>query len=107
MGSLLPGRYRLSVRETAGVFDDLLSVPVGIGSVSGLCREVSAAVAEPYEAVQEAVRKQGSVNVAANCRQQQRNLLGYLTDAVVAHRLGQSAPVLLTGRYVSCRALNS
>lgn len=47
------------------------------------------------------------LTVAATCRQQQRNLLGYLTDAVVAHRLGQSAPVLVTGRYVSCRALNS
>jgi len=63
VGSLLTGRYRLSVRETAGVFDDLLGVPVGIGSVSGLCREVSAAVAEPYEAVQEAVHEQETVNV--------------------------------------------
>lgn len=63
MGSLLHGRYRLSVRETAGVFDDLLSVPVGIGSVSGLCQEVSAAVAEPHETVREAVQQQDSVNV--------------------------------------------
>jgi len=63
MGALLHGRYRLSVRETAGVFDDLLGVPMGIGSVSGLCREVSAAVAEPYEAVHEAVQQQDSVNV--------------------------------------------
>ena len=63
MGSLLHGRYRLSVRETAGVFDDLLGVPLGIGSVSGLCREVSVAVAEPYEAVQEAVGQQEVVNV--------------------------------------------
>jgi len=45
------------------VFDDLLGVPVGIGSVSGLCREVSAAVAEPYEAVRETVHEQKAVNV--------------------------------------------
>ena len=38
------------------------------------------------------------LTVAATCRQQQRHLLGYLTDAVVAHRLGQSTPVLLPGR---------
>lgn len=63
MGGLLHGRYRLSVRETAGIFDDLLGVPVGIGSVSGLCREVSAAVSEPYEAVQDAVGNQEVVNV--------------------------------------------
>lgn len=63
MGSLLHGRYRLSMRETAGVLDDLLSVPVGIGSVSGLCREVSEAVAEPYEAVRDAVHQQDIVNV--------------------------------------------
>ena len=63
MGSLLHGRYRLSVRETAGVFDDLLDVPVGIGTVSGLCREVSAAVAEPYETVREVVQDEETVNV--------------------------------------------
>ena len=63
MGSLLHGRYRLSVRETAGIFDDLLGVPVGVGSVSGLCREVSAAVAEPYEAVREMVHEQEVANV--------------------------------------------
>ena len=63
MGSLLHGRYRLSVRETAGVFDDLLDVPVGIGSVSGLCREVSVVVAEPYETVRETVAEGETVNV--------------------------------------------
>jgi transposase len=47
------------------------------------------------------------LTVAATCRQQQRHLLGYLTDAVVAHGLGQSAPVLLTGRLGQCRALDS
>lgn len=63
MGALLHGRYRLSVRETADVFDDLLGVPAGIGSISGLCREVSAAVAEPYEAAREAVHDQKVANV--------------------------------------------
>jgi transposase len=63
MGSLLHGRYRLSVRETAGVFDDVLGVPLGIGSVSGLCQEVSAAVAEPYEEAREAVHEQKVANV--------------------------------------------
>jgi transposase len=63
MGSLLHGRYRLSVRETAGVFDDLLGVPVGIGSINGLCQEVSAAVAEPDEAAREAGHEQKVANV--------------------------------------------
>lgn len=35
------------------------------------------------------------LTVATTCRQQQRHLLSYLTDAVTAHRVGHSAPSLL------------
>ena len=35
------------------------------------------------------------ITVAATCRQQQRDLLAYLTTAVFAHRVGGSAPPLL------------
>lgn len=73
MGSLLHGRYRLSVRATGGVFDDLVGVPVAIGSVSALCQEVGAAVAEPYEVVQEVVREQGQVNVNETAWKQARD----------------------------------
>src|SRR5437762_2757887 len=48
MGSLLHGRFRLSMRETSDVFADLFGVPLGPGSVSALCQEVNAALAEPY-----------------------------------------------------------
>jgi len=47
MGGLLHGRFRLSMRETAEVFADLFSVPLGPGSVSTLCQEVNAALAAP------------------------------------------------------------
>jgi transposase len=36
------------------------------------------------------------LTVVATCRQQQCDLLAYLTDTVAAHRRGQSAPLLLT-----------
>ena len=44
IGSVLHGRYRLSMRETAGVFADLLGVPIGVGSVPRLCDEVNSAL---------------------------------------------------------------
>src|SRR5439155_8329225 len=51
IGSVLHGRFRLSMRETTEVFADLFSVPLGPGSVSTLCQEVAAALDDPYEDV--------------------------------------------------------
>src|SRR5262249_5531890 len=51
MGSLLHGRFRLSMRETTEVFADLCGVPIGPASVSTLCQEVNAALTELYDAV--------------------------------------------------------
>jgi transposase len=63
MGGLLHGRFRLSMRETAEAFADLFGVPLGPGSVSALCREVGAALGEPYDAVRAHVEAEGHVNV--------------------------------------------
>lgn len=63
IGSVLHGRYRLSMRETAGLFADLLGVPIGVGSVPRLCVEVSSALSTPYAAVREQVEQQAHANV--------------------------------------------
>jgi transposase len=63
IGSLLHGRFRLSMRETAEVFADLFGVPMGPGSVSTLCQEVNAALADPYEAVRVRVQAENHANV--------------------------------------------
>lgn len=63
MGSLLHGRVRLGMRETAAAFADLLGVPIGPGSVSALCREVSAALEETYDAAPAHVEAVGYANV--------------------------------------------
>ena len=44
MGSVLHGRFRLSMRETSEILADLFGVPLGPGSVAGLCQEVNAAL---------------------------------------------------------------
>jgi len=51
IGSLLHGRFRLSMRETTEALADLFGVPLSPGSVPALCREVNAALDEPYDAV--------------------------------------------------------
>jgi transposase len=63
IGSVLHGRYRLSMRETAQVLDDLFGVPLATGSVAALCQEVSAALAEPYEDVRARVETEDHANV--------------------------------------------
>jgi transposase len=63
IGGLLHGRYRLSMRETARMLDDLFGVPLAIGSVAALCREVSGALDEPYAAVREHVTGEDHANV--------------------------------------------
>lgn len=63
IGSVLHGRFRLSMRETTDVLADLFGVPLGSGSVSSLCQEVNAALTEPYEAVRAHVEVATQVNV--------------------------------------------
>jgi transposase len=63
MGSLLHGRFRLSMRETAEAFADLFGVPLGPGSVSTLCQEVAAALDGPYEGVRARVEAEIHANV--------------------------------------------
>jgi transposase len=63
IGSLLHGRFRLSMRETSAALADLFGVPLAPGSVSALCREVGAALDEPYAAVRAHVEAEGHANV--------------------------------------------
>jgi transposase len=63
MASLLHGRFRLSMRETAEIFADLFGVPLGPGSVYALCQEVNAALDEPYEDVRAQVEAETHANV--------------------------------------------
>ncbi len=63
IGSVLHGRFRLSMRETTELLADLLGVPLGCGSVSTLCQEVNATLSEPYEAVRAQVEAETQANV--------------------------------------------
>jgi transposase len=63
IGSVLHGRFRLSMRETTEVLGDLFGVPLGAGSVSTLCQDVSAALSEPYAAVRAQVEAETHANV--------------------------------------------
>ena len=51
LGSFLHGRYRLSVRETAGVIEDIIGVPIGVGTIPTLCQETSTALEDTFQAV--------------------------------------------------------
>jgi transposase len=61
--SVLHGRYRLSVRETAGIVEDLFGVPIGVGSIPTVCQEISRAVEPVCRAVAEQIRVADHVNV--------------------------------------------
>jgi transposase len=63
LGSVLHGRFRWSMRETAGVLEDLLGVPIGVGSIPSLCQETSSAVDDACRAVAEQVTRAAHVNV--------------------------------------------
>ena len=67
---LLHGRYRLSVRETAALLQDLWGVSLALGSVPAVCQEVSAALAPAYAAAQAAVQDSPRVNVDETSWQQ-------------------------------------
>jgi len=63
IGSVLHGRFRLSMRETTEVLGDLFGIALGAGSISTLCQEVQAALGEPYEAVRAQVEAETRANV--------------------------------------------
>jgi len=60
--ALLTGRYHLSRRAVAAVCGEVLGAPVALGSVAGLCRATSAALAEPVAAAEQAVRMASVAN---------------------------------------------
>jgi transposase len=61
--SVLHGRLRLSMREAAGFLEDVLGVPIGIGSVPALCQETSAALQDACEVVRQQIATAAHVNV--------------------------------------------
>jgi len=60
---LLAGAYRMSKRNVVSLLSDAFGVDLGVGSVSALEQEVSAALAEPVGAAWAWVREQPAVNV--------------------------------------------
>jgi transposase len=54
--AVLSGRYRLSRRSVAGALADLVGASIALGSVDGLCRATSAALAQPVAELAQAVR---------------------------------------------------
>lgn len=63
LAALLNGRYRLSKREVASLLEAGFGVRLSVGSVVRACDHVSAALAGPYAAAQEAVEQSASANV--------------------------------------------
>src|SRR5258708_22945483 len=61
--SVLHGRLRLSMRETFGFLEDVMGVPIGVGSVPSLCQETSVALAAACEVVGQQVATAARVNV--------------------------------------------
>lgn len=61
--SVLHGRYRLSVRETAEIMEDLFGVPMGVGTIPTLCHEASCALEPASHAVAQQVETADHVNV--------------------------------------------
>lgn len=60
---LLSGAYRLSQRNVAALLADAFGVRMGVGSVSALERQVSAAVAAPVEGARAYVQQQAAVHL--------------------------------------------
>jgi transposase len=63
MVSLLHGRYRQRVRETAGMAADLLGIPIGVGSIPTICQEASRALEPASHDVAQQVTNAKHVNV--------------------------------------------
>lgn len=60
--ALLAGRYHLSRRAVVAVCAEVLGVEVALGSVAGLCRATSEALAEPVAAAEAAIRSAATAN---------------------------------------------
>lgn len=63
VAALLHGRYRLSMREVVALLEDLFHLPMSVGSIPELCREVSMALASPYAQAQAVVSSSSTANV--------------------------------------------
>jgi transposase len=63
VASVLHGRFRLSLRETATVFQVIGGLPVSLGGVAGMCQETTKALAEPYAKTAGLVRAEPVANV--------------------------------------------
>lgn len=61
--ALLHGRYRLSAREIVALMLDVFHLPIGLGSIPELCRDVSIALATSYAEAQAAVSEGATANV--------------------------------------------
>ena len=61
--SVLHGRYRLSVRETAGIMEDLFGIPMSVGTIPAVCQETSRALESASDAIARQVTNATHVNV--------------------------------------------
>ncbi|MBW8060381.1 MAG: IS66 family transposase, partial [Solirubrobacterales bacterium] len=53
----LAGVFRLSRRQVAQVIEEMLGVPISVGAVDAVIMRMSAALADPWQALREAVRE--------------------------------------------------
>jgi transposase len=60
--AFLTGRCRLSKRQVVEVFDEAFSTPISVGGVCGLEKDVSAALAVPFEEAAAAIQTQPIVH---------------------------------------------
>ncbi len=63
VAGVLHGRWRLSLRETTTVLGVVCGLPVSVGGVAGLCRDVSQALEQPHAEIARRVRAEPVVNV--------------------------------------------
>ena len=81
----LSGRYRLSRREVAELYRDVLGAPLAVGSVNTLCHATSAALAEPAGALQDTLSRAPVVHADETSWKQagQRRVLWVVVTPVV------------------------
>lgn len=82
--SVLHGRYRLSVRETADILQDLFGIPLSDGTIPAMCQEASRALEPASRAVAEQVTSAPHVNVDETSWKQ-AGARRWLWTAVAAH----------------------
>lgn len=63
LASLLSGASQVSRRQVEEIFEDVLGVPIALGTISNMEAEVSEALEAPYEEAAEAVRQADAKNL--------------------------------------------